>query len=88
MGADEWPLWVALDQLSPIGPDTERFLLAQLLTVMVNSNRDPKKSRPIDVGDVLPYLGTRHATLQQIDVGNIRIDPRIKALRARAQDSD
>lgn len=84
MGADEWPSWVAFDQLSPIGDDVNRCLLGQILQLLANVHRDPNKSPAIELDRVLPFLGARKATLDQVDQGAIAIDPRVAAIRQRA----
>lgn len=86
MSSEEWVHWEALNMIDPIGPEVERFLLGRILAHQWNLNVDTEKHGQKEPGDFLPYLGTRKATLDEVDAGNIRIDPRIAAIRKRLQE--
>jgi hypothetical protein len=54
--------WQAYDQYEPIGPATERHLLASVLALLVNVHRDPKRSSAVSPEDFLPGLDHHQPT--------------------------
>ncbi len=87
MPATDWATWCAFDQIEPIGNDTERIILAEILCYAHNLWCDTDKAGKRHLQDILPFLGTRKATLSEVDAGAIRVHPRLAELRRRALES-
>ena len=77
MSSREFTEWLAYYRLEPFGPEADDARLAQLLALIANVNRDPKRRRtPWTPDDFLPRRGPRAEPEQS----NLR--PRIDAAMA------
>ena len=54
----EFAEWIAYARLEPFGPEADDYRLAQLLALIANVNRDPKRRRtPWTPDDFMPRRG-------------------------------
>lgn len=73
----EFTEWLAYARLEPFGAEADDHRMAQLLALVANVNRDPKRRRrPWSPGDFLPQRGLR----AEPDQDSLR--PRIDAAMA------
>lgn len=87
MSAAEWAHWRAFDLIDPVGDDRVSGLLAQLLTyahnLWTNTDQTGGKRAP---DYFQPWLGTRKATLSEIDAGAIELEPWLREVRERLRE--
>jgi len=70
----EFTEWLAYARLEPFGPEADDQRMAQLMALIANVNRDPKRRKvPFTPDDFMPQRGPRRA----VEVETLR--PRIDA---------
>jgi len=73
----EFTEWLAYARLEPFGPEADDQRMAQLMALIANVNRDPKRRKvPFTPDDFMPQRGPRPA----VEVETLR--PRIDAAMA------
>ena len=77
MSSREFTEWLAYARLEPFGPEADDQRMAQLMALIANVNRDPKRRKvPFTPDDFMPQRGPRPA----VEVETLR--PRIDAAMA------
>lgn len=77
MSSREFTEWLAYSRLEPFGPEADDQRIAQLMALIANVNRDPKRRKtPWTPEDFLPRRGPRPAGTQD------DLRPRIDAAMA------
>jgi hypothetical protein len=64
--------WQAYDQLEPLGVSADRYLLASLLAVSINTNLDPAKHQPVSAEDFMPGLAHHQPPDPEADAMRIK----------------
>jgi hypothetical protein len=74
----EFTEWLAYSRLEPFGPEADDARMAQLMALIANVNRDPKRRKTAwTANDFLPQRGPRPAA--QVETLRPRIDAAMAA---------
>lgn len=76
MESREWPMWQAFAELDPFDDDRRDALPARLLLTL---RAMFVKDGAMKVGpeDLMPYLGVRRATAEEVESGGLRVTARM-----------
>lgn len=76
MDSREWPMWQAFAELDPFDDDRRDALPARLLLTLRAMFAKEGAAR-VGPEDLMPYLGVRRATAEEVDSGGLRVTARM-----------